>query len=313
MVAHRLNSSSASLAYIAEVVEGTTPATPAFQLARIKGETLEATRTFVKSGQLSANRNVQDSQIASAEAKGQIQFEFSYGSFDDWLANSLWGTWATDNIVNGVTPLPLTFEVLYSGAVAADAVYKRFTGCYLNTFDLTIKMGTPIEGKADMIGRGSAYDISPLTGATYLPTNTNPMLMGSDFGSLVIGGLTIDCLAMLTIKINNTLRAQRCLGTINPTGIGYGDFEVTGSGELYLSASQYAFITSYMNTADVSLSWMIGQVVGKRYNFSLNRVRIENLKTEAAGQNNDILLKFDYRGLNDNAAVQKTISITRAL
>jgi hypothetical protein len=312
-MANRLSSSAAQLGSISEVIEGTTPATPAFQLMRITGETLEAVRTFTKSAELNPTRNIQDSQIASADAKGSIDFEFSYGSFDAFLANAMWSTWTADVLKNGVTPNPLSLEVLYNGAVATDAVYKRFTGCYLNSFELNIKMGEAIKGKADIMGRNSQYDIVPITGATYLAASNTPMLMGSDFGSLVIGGLTIDCLSMLSLKINNTLRAQRCLGTIHPTGIGYGEFEATGSGEMYLTSAQYAFIQSYMNAADVSMLWRLGKVVGNRYDFAVSRVRIENVKTEAAGQNNDILLKFDWRGLDDNAVAAATLSITRAI
>lgn len=313
-MSNRLNTSGMQLAYLLETIENAIPVTPPFKLARVTGETLEAARTFAQSNEINGTRNVVDSQIASADAKGSVDFELTYGSHDDFISNALWNGWVANVIKNGVTPRPLSLEVLYNGAVNADAVYKRFSGCYINTLDMTIKMGEAIKCKADILGRTSSYDIAPITGATYEAPNTNPMMMGSDFGQLVIGGLTIDCISMLSMKISNVLRAQRCLGTIHPTGVGNGDCEVTGAGEMYLTAAQYGFIQSYLSAADVAMAWRLGTVATKRYDFSVGRVRIENLKTEAAGQNNDVLIKFDWRGLGDNAVGnQKTLQITRAV
>ena len=102
------------LAYVVEQSSGTTPTTPALQIVRLTGESLDVTRENIVSSELRADRNVMDLIQVGGGAGGGVEFELSYGTYDDWLASALQGSWsggsaadpdkivASTDMINGV-------------------------------------------------------------------------------------------------------------------------------------------------------------------------------------------------------------------
>jgi len=82
------------LAYVVEQVPGTTPTTPALQIVRLTGESLDVTRENIVSSELRADRNVMDLIQVGGGAGGGVEFELSYGTYDDWLASALQSSWS---------------------------------------------------------------------------------------------------------------------------------------------------------------------------------------------------------------------------
>lgn len=81
------------LAYVVESIPGTTPTTPALQIVRLTGESLDVTRENIVSSELRADRNVMDLIQVGGGAGGGVEFELSYSTYDDWLAGALQGAW----------------------------------------------------------------------------------------------------------------------------------------------------------------------------------------------------------------------------
>jgi len=82
------------LAYVVESIPGTTPTTPALQIVRLTGESLDVTRENIVSSELRADRNVMDLIQVGGGAGGGMEFELSYGTYDDLLASALQSSWS---------------------------------------------------------------------------------------------------------------------------------------------------------------------------------------------------------------------------
>ena len=70
------------LAYIAEVTEATTPATPAFQILRYTGESIVATKNTIISDEIRPDKNLSDVIHAGDSISGGFNGELSYGTYD---------------------------------------------------------------------------------------------------------------------------------------------------------------------------------------------------------------------------------------
>lgn len=79
---------------IAETTYGTTPANPAWKTIRHTGVTLGLTKSTVVTEELRPDRQITDSRHGNRQTGGDVQGEFSYGTYDDFLQAVTLGTWA---------------------------------------------------------------------------------------------------------------------------------------------------------------------------------------------------------------------------
>ena len=84
------------LAFIREAVEGTTPATPELSEMRLTSESLTFNIENIVSNELRSDRMVSDLIQVAKSVAGDVNFEFSYGTYDDFLESVLFSTaWST--------------------------------------------------------------------------------------------------------------------------------------------------------------------------------------------------------------------------
>ena len=104
------------LAYVVESIPGTTPTTPALQIVRLTGESLDVTRENIVSSELRADRNVMDLIQVGGGAGGGVEFELSYGTYDDLLASALQGSWSggSSAVANRIVTLTDMVNGVYS-------------------------------------------------------------------------------------------------------------------------------------------------------------------------------------------------------
>lgn len=97
------DSNRASLRYLAEDTNawGTTPSSGSPREMRITGSQLAPQKETVTSDELRSDRMVPNIVEVGASADGEINFEFSAGSMDDFLAAFLYGSWSR----------PMTFDI----------------------------------------------------------------------------------------------------------------------------------------------------------------------------------------------------------
>lgn len=95
------NASDTRLSLVPEAVWGTTPTTPAFQNIRFTGENLQPNKETVRSQEIRPDRNVIDEIMVGRSVSGNMDFELSFGTFDDLLESLFHAEWDDDVLING--------------------------------------------------------------------------------------------------------------------------------------------------------------------------------------------------------------------
>jgi hypothetical protein len=301
-----VDSSQTRLAYITESTYGTTPATPTFKNQRFVSESLNANIENTVSNEIRADRNVTDLIQVGADGGGSVDFELSYGSFDDWLESLMFSTWSSNILKNGNTQKSFTIEKTFE-AGATDQ-FHRFTGCVANSLKLAIQAKQVVTGSFDFVAKGATTAQAIIASATYTAANSNPVInAAANFASFSMTGVTSPELMSLNLNVTNNLRRQVVVGSLDARGVGTGRFEVTGEAVLYFTnASLYDLFLA--GTAS-NLTFVIGGASTKKYQFDIANLKFDKAEIVAGGNDQDVMAKVSFRGLYDNT--DNTLKITR--
>lgn len=304
------DASKTRLAYIEEVTENTTPSSPAFQVMRFTGESLNYNKQTVVSNEINATRNVTDLIDVGYDVAGDINFELSYGTLDALLESLMQSGWASDVIENGVTPTYFTFEKTFEQG-ATDS-YFRFTGCQVNSMSLNIQARQVITGTLNIMGRGHTTATAIIASATYTAANSNAVMSASaDVGSLALTGITgTPRLMSITLNITNNLRGQPEVGAKPLAGIGAGRFVVTGSLEAYFE--NLNMYNAFKDHTSVEVEVTLGSVADEKYTLHIPVIKLSNGVITAGGNDQDVMATFDFQGILDSG-IGATMELTRAV
>lgn len=297
------------VAYVAEVVAGTTPANPAFKVLRTTGEGLDVARKLVFSGELNGARGERNHAVASASGSGEVNFEFSDATLEDLLESALRSAWATDVLTDANTPKTFTLEVTFEQG--GTDTYKRFTGSEVNTLALNLRAGEIVTGSLGFLSRTGDFASAAIAGAAYTAGNAEAIAIGGDVSGLTLASLTVGCVSALTLSINNNLSPRECLGSIAPTEFGAGKIEVTGSISMLLDAAQYNVLRAYADGTATGLSFNIGDTAGKILGFDLPNIVLEGLRVVSESKEGDVIATTNFRALQSSALSNSVIEITR--
>lgn len=300
------NSSETRLASIVESTYGTTPSTPTFLNQRFTAEDLNANIENTTSNEIRPDRNISDLIQTGQDAGGSVDFELSYGSFDLWLESVMFGAWSTNVLKNGVTQKSFTIEKTFE-AGATDQ-YHRFTGCVANSMSLSIAAGAVVTGSFDFMANGFSSAQAAIAGASYTAANANPVInAATNFGSLAVTGVTSPQLTALELNINNNLRQQRVIGSLDSIGLGTGRFEVTGSLTAYFQNAELYELFLAGTASD--LTFNLTDSLGNDYEFVIANLKFDTGRVVAGGGDQDVLAEMTFRGLYDGT--DNTLQITR--
>lgn len=88
-------SNRVALRQVAESTWGITPATPTLAAIRFTSESLNYNADFITSEEIRSDRMTPDTIQVSSQAGGDINGEWSYASYDEFIASALYSTWVT--------------------------------------------------------------------------------------------------------------------------------------------------------------------------------------------------------------------------
>ncbi len=302
-----VDSSQTRLASIVEVTYGTTPASPVFLIQRFVSENLNANIENAISNEIRADRNVTDLIQVGQNAGGSVDFELSYGSFDEWLESLMFGTWSTNVLKNGNTQKSFTIEKTFE-AGATDQ-FHRFVGAVANSMSLSIEAGKVVTGSFDFLAKNMTVAQAIIASATYTAANSNPVInAAANFASLSMTGISSPEILSMNLNITNNLRQQMVVGSLASRGVGTGRFEVGGDMKLYF-VNQAAYDLFLAGTAS-NLSFVLGGVSTKKYQFDIGNLKFETGKVVAGGNDQDIMVELSFKGLY-YASDTATLKITR--
>lgn len=305
-MAQTATSNLARLRYIPEVEFGTTPAIGDSTDLRFTGESLNFTVNTETSQEIRADRQVADLIQVGAETSGDIQFEMSFGTFDDFIAAALGGEWDNDVLTNG-TNVP--FFSIEKGFTDIDQ-YILYRGMAVNTMSLEFSIGAILTGSFGFIGRDSIITPNSTVPEAVAPTTlTEVMNSATNFADLEVAGQSYECgISSVSLNTDAGLRAQNSVGQLGACAIVPGTFTPTGSLSVYFADA--TLYNRYIANQELALSWSVQDNAGNKYEFSLPRVKITNATVVAGGLDTDVSLDIDYQALF-SAASGHTIKITR--
>ena len=298
------------LSFIKEAVWGTTPATPAWQIGRMTGESLKITRETKQSSEITPARNVSDLIHVGGGAEGGFNFELSYGAYDDIFASMLYGEWVDNVLKNGVTQSSLSFEKKFLVDVATYN-YFRYTGMVPNTMSLSISAGEIITGSFDFMGKGGTVAAAAIASSTYLDAAAENVLSASSHvGALSLGSFATAKILKVDLSASNNLQTARVIGSLDNADIGAGLFNVSGSVEIYFEDK--TVYEAYLNATEMALSVTMGITTAEKYTIELPRIKFSDGEVVASGQNGYVMANMSFQALGDPTE-ECTMKITRAV
>jgi hypothetical protein len=297
------NASDTRLSIVPEAAWGTTPTTPAFQNIRFTSENLQAAKETVRSQEIRPDRNVTDEIMVGRSVSGNMDFELSYGTFDNLLESLFHSEWTGDDdeiLINGAN-IGQSFTAertikLNDGS----SHYSRFTGLVVNSMSLSIASGALVTGSFDLMGKFGGAGTTALSGATYANANQARVLnAATHFAGLTMTGLSGDTPLIQSIELNitNNLRAQRAVGSIDNVGMGAGQFEVTGTITAYFRPG---LLTAFLDHTDIGLEFTLGTAAASSYKFTIpSLVLTGSPGGNADGNDSDLMSTVQFTAVLD--------------
>lgn len=244
------NGSRHSMRYVAESTYGQTPATPAFKPIRHTGTTLGLSKESLQSEEIRSDRQIADFRHGAYQVGGDINFELSFGSFDDLLEAVTLGTW-TPNSTTGAQSL--------SAAVGS---FARAAGSFITdglaVNDIIISSGFATAGN------NGRFRITALTATSATVTPLDGQTMAVDAAA---AGRTLSTFRA-KLKAGTTRRSfsmERFFGDILTADKPYHRFTGVELNTMALAISANAMITGTFGTVGQNMTTGENAIAGATY------------------------------------------------
>lgn len=214
------------------------------------------------------------------------------------------------HLENGTTAHSFTLEKNFADV----SQFFAFTGMMISTANLDFSSESLLTGTFSFMGKSGARSGATVgTGGPNAATTSRVVNAVTNFGQLRENGVGIGTEATYFVQsvsatIDNGLRGQKAIGDAGNVGIGLGRATVTGSLTVYFNDG--ALYDRFVNETETELSWVITDVAGNSYAFSMPRVKLSNAQVVAGGADQDVLATFDFQALRDEV-FGYTISLDR--
>lgn len=309
------DSSRVQVRYLAESTWGTTPSAAMTNL-RATGFTARRNTQGTVSEEIRSDAQIPDWVRTGADVDGNIPFELVYGNLDDLLEGLLRSSWQTDTgfagissgtdlLTNSTTAKSFTLESEFSDITQ----FISYTGCRIGSLGLSVSPNSIITGDLGFAGKINAVAGATVgTGAAVAAPTSDPMNAVDHVTALTEGGSSVELLN-LSLNVDNGLRMQPVIGSLGPSGIGYGRFNVTGSIEYYFADS--TILAKYYAATETSLRVTLTDAAGNAYVLDLPAIKYTQ-GDDPGSQGNDVdtTVSLNFQGILDTTS-SKTLRLTR--
>jgi len=294
------------MGYILESTFGTTPSSPAFKAIRHTGTTLGLSKDAIESEELREDRQIAHYRHGNKSVSGDINFELSYGSFDDLIEAVMCGTWTSDGdpetIVTGTTSRSFTIERHHEDINK----YIRSTGCSFNSMSLSIAPNSMVTGSFSVLGKDLTTAGTAIANASYpAATTTDPF--DSFTGAITEGGSSIAVVTALELNIENGMESQYVVGDATTLQPPLAKSTVTGSITAYFENT--ALIDKFINETSSAITFTLTDAAGNDYIFNLPNVKYNSGNPEVGGPG-AITVTLDFIALF-NSGIASQLQITK--
>lgn len=248
------SSNRTALRRVKETVWGTTPTNPALIPIRYTGESLDDGITTEKSKEIRSDRMVSDLVVTDASISGDVNIEFSYGSFDDWLESGFMSAWGGALTVTGVAgDISTTATGLSSGTAG------KFTGFVVGQWVRLLGFAAAGNNGYFQItaATGTTLTLSPAPASVETPGGAAVTVVSSGF---VRNGVTEQSYTITEIFNDATVVTRRNFYGMRVKGFSFdmktaalltGKFSFIGKSAEYTTSAFAGETTAASSTTDI--------------------------------------------------------------
>lgn len=206
-----------------EAIFGEVPVPANLRQVRFSGTELGFQRKSIESDEIRSDRQIAHLIPGLEMVEGDLDFELSYGAFDDLLAGVLMGEWSGNVLKTGTKERSFVIERGFTDIEE----YQVFSGCVIDELSLTIQPESLVGGRFGVIGRqmqqsGSSLDTTPTAPSTLAPI--------SNFQAKIWeGGSLLAHVTGIDFKITNGTERAYSVGSEAAAQLIPGLSRVTGS------------------------------------------------------------------------------------
>lgn len=301
--------------YVEETTYGTTPSA-ALKNLRYTTESLKSVKNTNPSADIIQERRIREIVELSKEGSGDIEFELSYSNLDDLMEGALMNDWSLDDPASGTDTLTdantlksYTIEKEYTDLTTPE--FETFTGARIGGLSLSVEPENPITASMSILGKSPAVsETTAGTGsATAAPTNA-VMVVGAHVSAFLEGGSAFGTSVLgFTLDIENNLRTQRSITSLDPRNIGAGRVNISGTLRAYFEDS--AEIDKFQDFTDTSLKLTVADDASNQYLFELFSVKYTDMDLEHQGTEGDAIVALSWQAFRDTTE-GTVISIERS-
>ena len=202
--------------------------------------------------------------------------------------------------VNGTVEDSFTIEVARLDLQVA----QIFTGCVVNTLDLTVADEAIVTGTFTFEAANSTFATSNtgttdqfIANATYVDSTDHPVLDSLSIPEIRSAGSSFAA-KQITLNINNNVAARTELGKLGAQSMRQGEFNVTGSFDAYFE--DFSELQAYANNTTGAIWFALVDANSRGWSFSLPTVKFSDGGADVTGSNTDTMVSVSYQAtLND--------------
>jgi len=296
------DTSRSQLYYIPEVTYGVAPS-GAYKALRFTGESLAQAQETTESQEIRSDRQVSDVIRNAISATGDVNFELSYGTFDDFIAAALGGTWATgvpvagtDRVASGTTEKSFAIEKYFSDI----GEYILYTGMQVSQMSMKIVPGAIVTGSMSFLGAkavasGTSASSSLVAAPTTQVVNAIDHITAITEGGVAFTGSPLE----INLNINGNLRGKPAIGVLGNADIGMGRLLVTGSFKYYYA--NRTLYNKFLNDTATSLSFKIVDTANNEYLINLPKIKFTSGSPVSPGIDQDVMPDLAFTAYLDPA------------
>lgn len=258
--------SRVQLAFIPEVVYGTTPATPQTQLLDFSSASLGLNPTAITDPTIKSNRQKSYSRRGNVSTEGTLDVVLRPDNYDAFLEAALQGTWATNVLKVGNTQRSFAIEQGFTDI----AQYRVFNGSVVST----MKISVPVSGLVTAQFGFSGANTSAFTGTSIDSTPTAVADKPGFFhegGTFKEGGVVVGFLSAIEFDLNNNVQPQYALGVLGARSVTSGTVSVTG--KVTALFEDVTFYNKFVNNTDSTIEFTLLTEGAESMTFLLPKVK----------------------------------------
>lgn len=303
------DSSRHDLFQVAEATYGTTPDTdPAFKDVRHTSTSLTLSKESFTSEELNSDRQITTFRHGVKTVGGDIGFELSYGSQDDFLEAALGGTWESNVLTAGTTRRSFSLLRQFTDLSPAEKPFHLFSGCEISSMNLTVPASGIVTGSFGVFGKSVTISegLVSLGTPTYsTPTTTAPF--DSFTGTIEEGGDSIGIVTEIALTLENSITAKHVIGSDETLQGQIGRSNLTGTVTAFFENA--TLMEKFINETSSSLKFTLSNGANS-YEINIPKIIYNGASPDVSGEG-AITIALPFQAVYDDAEATN-IKITRA-